>query len=201
MAFAILKKDESFSKAIKQLEHSNNNFASISRDIMEAVDAVSRQPNASMKPPRRRNATDFNIIEKYQQIRSASKTLYHTMAKDWVCLSHQRHYVSISFVDGNHESETVKFDVALSVANDGDNRTSQVSQSERSEPLWLEIEHFQTARVGGSAQPSMTERSGGVVFYHRSARQTGHRPSKTNRRPIHRSCQELPVPRNGIWGE
>ncbi|KAK4160614.1 hypothetical protein QBC43DRAFT_292840 [Cladorrhinum sp. PSN259] len=163
VAFAILKKDESFSKAIKQLEYSNNDFASISRDVMETVDAVSRRPNASMKSPRRRNAADFNIIEKYQEIRSASNTLYHTMAKDWVCLGHRRHSVSVSFVDGNHESETVKFDVALSVSNDGGSRTSRVSQPEPSDSLWLEIEHFETIRVGGPAQSSMTKTSGGVT--------------------------------------
>ncbi|KAK3983861.1 hypothetical protein QBC44DRAFT_302427 [Cladorrhinum sp. PSN332] len=164
VAFAMLRKGETFSKAIDQLVRSNNDFDSISGTVIQAIEAISRQTHTKTERPKRNSAADINIIEKYKQIRSASKTLYHTLTEEWVCLSHQGHSVSVSFVDGNHQSNTIKFDVALlSVCEDAS--SPQPGQSHQSEPVWLLIEHSTDsgdAQIESASSPSTKTR--GVTF-------------------------------------
>ncbi|KAK4456933.1 hypothetical protein QBC42DRAFT_256808 [Cladorrhinum samala] len=159
--------DETFFKdMVKELERSNDDFGSISDDMIKTVKAIiprdadhtTRQPAGS-----KRSVADINTVERYRQIRSASKTLYHTLESDWACLSHRKHLVSVSFAEENYKSTIVKFDVALlSVGED----TVMAGSGEhvQQERLWLEIEHSEPAGSRSTGPGAITSHSKRAAF-------------------------------------
>ncbi|KAK4162353.1 hypothetical protein QBC43DRAFT_321784 [Cladorrhinum sp. PSN259] len=143
-AYALLRMDEDFLSVVRELVSLNQDFSTIAAEVIKTLDEIF-SPGSSAEAPKKKNAADINTVEKYRQIRSASTELYDTLAKRWICRNHQSHVVSVSFVDGHQQRETVRFDIAISACEGTTPSISSVSsQSAAPAPLWLEIEHSNT---------------------------------------------------------
>ncbi|KAK3983857.1 hypothetical protein QBC44DRAFT_390757 [Cladorrhinum sp. PSN332] len=173
LAYAILGKDRSLLDKIGQLRRLNQDFSDISNKLIVNIYNIARvyeskaaDPSLNKDFTRRRRAVDNNTIEKYRQIRVASHKLYDTVADNWPCPNHQNHSVSVTFVEGNDDRDTTRFDIALCV---GKSRTvassSHMEHPEHPNTLWLEIEHLHEASTftNNSTNPGSVSRAVGFA--------------------------------------
>ncbi|KAK3989642.1 hypothetical protein QBC44DRAFT_381435 [Cladorrhinum sp. PSN332] len=153
LAYASFKRDESFLNAVRELVRLNQSFSAIAAGIIKRIEWVSTGSHSSPDASRKWSATEVDAIAKYQRVRSASTKLYETMAEGWLCRSHQSHYVSVAFVEGIHQPETVRFDIAVSVGEGNALAAANPSNSSPGmalSPLWLEVEHLEPSDTPAS---------------------------------------------------
>ncbi|KAK0722701.1 hypothetical protein B0T26DRAFT_641362 [Lasiosphaeria miniovina] len=155
----VVKKPELL-KAIEDLRNFNSDFNLMANQVIGSLNEVKRTVPENTKSRHgveeawfRRTATNINSIEKYRQIRHASTLLYETLANSWTCSTHQHesHAASVSCVEVfEMKSEgSVKFDVALTSVC-----ASELARDNSSSPLWLEVEHIESAKSKIAIAPS-----------------------------------------------
>lgn len=140
--FKLCVKNESVQEAIEDLRSFTTDFNRITSQIIDELKDPSLGSSSSDKPAACTKPSYWNSLEMYRQVRSASSSLYETLALRWSCALHQRHVASITFQDGNKPPQSgkgIKFEAVVTP-----------SESETS-PLWLEIECFHDTRT---SQPS-----------------------------------------------
>jgi len=141
LKFAIKSQNKDLLEALSQLKSCNEDFTTIVTGCIKAIGLVLSGPH---KAPRKRKSKDINTIERFKNIRSASDVLYQTMESRWACSTHQRHSVSVSYVDNVQGSSNVKFDIALS------------SSLGVPATLWLETEVLTDISASASEPPADT---------------------------------------------
>ncbi|KAK4220593.1 hypothetical protein QBC38DRAFT_404690 [Podospora fimiseda] len=184
LVFVTLRKDESFLKSLDELKSLIDDFGHRTAMILDGIKSIRSTTSLMDNPRKRRAAADLNTIDRYQQIRSASTKLYETMAHGWICRKHPAHLVSVAFVEGNHQRDTIKFDVAVSVCESAATSVtsgSGQSASPESETVWLEIEHLEqvTPPTYNDSLPRVTFASAAMLSTFDDVINTHPTPSQT----------------------
>ncbi|KAH8805290.1 hypothetical protein F5884DRAFT_679219 [Xylogone sp. PMI_703] len=122
-------------KAISELRDYNRDFGLITEQINKALQEISNEQKEELY--HRKSARYLNTLQKYHQVRFASKALYSTLQMRWMCSSHPCHVFDLRIISCDTSSGKWRLNhhvtCELAITHDDPSLTSE-------SPLRLEIE-------------------------------------------------------------
>ena len=133
-----------------------NDFSQLTSQLIGQLQHLqTTQLTASNATVSRRTPAQWNSLERYRQIRSASRGLYELFASRWSCAVHNQHTAAISAKGAIKEIENKKGGERHNIRFQACISPPDVQMS--SPPLWLEIEYIDVQNRGPNTQsPKIT---------------------------------------------